>query len=129
MAFTIRTAMIAMGSNKWGWVAACAAAACVAAAMPGCELLVDFDRSKIPDEGGLADATTPGEESASPESSAEDTSTGDAGDAGAGDGATDAPADGPSDSALESATDAADDGATEAGDDGATDAADAGDAP
>ena len=51
----------------WGLLAA--AAACIAlAAMPGCELLVDFDRSKIPtggdasasEEGGpLPDATMP----------------------------------------------------------------------
>ena len=38
-------------SVTWGLLAG--AAACVAvAAMPGCELLVDFDRSKIPTDGG-----------------------------------------------------------------------------
>jgi hypothetical protein len=42
---------------KWGLLAA---ATCVAAAaVPGCELLVDFDRSKIPSEGGAEDVTTP----------------------------------------------------------------------
>lgn len=40
------------------WSLLLAAAGCVAVgAMPGCELLVTFDRSKIPDEGGSADGT------------------------------------------------------------------------
>jgi len=43
---------------KWGLVTAAATCA-VVAAMPGCELLVDFDRSKIPSEGGTEDVTTP----------------------------------------------------------------------
>jgi hypothetical protein len=43
---------------KWGLVTAAATCAAVAA-MPGCELLVDFDRSKIPSEGGTEDVTTP----------------------------------------------------------------------
>ena len=43
-------------SRKWGLIAA--AAACVTVvASSGCELLVDFDRSKIPQEGGLEDVT------------------------------------------------------------------------
>lgn len=41
---------------KWGLVTAATACAFVAA-MPGCELLVDFDRSKIPSEGGTEDGT------------------------------------------------------------------------
>jgi hypothetical protein len=43
--------------RRWSLVAL--AAACVVAALPGCELLVDFDRSKIPQEGGVVgdDAT------------------------------------------------------------------------
>src|SRR5215472_955868 len=43
---------------KWGLVTAAATCA-VVAAMPGCELLVDFDRSKIPSEGGTEDVTMP----------------------------------------------------------------------
>jgi hypothetical protein len=43
---------------KWGLVTAAATCA-VVAAMPGCELLVDFDRSKIPSEGGMEDVTMP----------------------------------------------------------------------
>jgi hypothetical protein len=40
------------------WSLLLAAAGCVAVgSMPGCELLVTFDRSKIPDEGGSADGT------------------------------------------------------------------------
>jgi hypothetical protein len=42
---------------KWGLVTAAATCA-VVAAMPGCELLVDFDRSKIPSEAGAEDVTT-----------------------------------------------------------------------
>jgi hypothetical protein len=62
-----RTRMNSKRGVTWGLLAA--AAACIAiAAMPGCELLVDFDRSKIPtggdasagEEGGtLPDATMP----------------------------------------------------------------------
>jgi hypothetical protein len=42
-----RTRMNTKRSVTWGLLAAAAACAAVAA-MPGCELLVDFDRSKIP---------------------------------------------------------------------------------
>jgi hypothetical protein len=50
-----RTRMNIKRSVTWGLLAG--AAACVAvAAMPGCELLVDFDRSKIPtDDGSVGD--------------------------------------------------------------------------
>lgn len=40
------------------WSLVIAAATVGVAAVPGCELLVDFDRSKIPQEGGLTDVTT-----------------------------------------------------------------------
>src|ERR1700683_3334084 len=55
MALTTRTPMRTKRSIKWGLVIAAATVA--VAAMPGCELLVDFDRSKIPEEGG-PDGTT-----------------------------------------------------------------------
>jgi hypothetical protein len=59
---------------KWGLVTAAATCAAVAA-MPGCELLVDFDRSKIPSEGGAADVTMPpnegGGEAAPPDAPSE----------------------------------------------------------
>src|SRR5579863_9666062 len=51
-----RTAMNTKRAMKWSLLLA--AAGCVAVgSMPGCELLVTFDRSKIPDEGGSADGT------------------------------------------------------------------------
>jgi hypothetical protein len=73
---------------KWGLVTAAATCA-VVAAMPGCELLVDFDRSKIPSEGGTEDVTTPdapvseggGETSTDAPSEASEASMMDAGDA------------------------------------------------
>ena len=40
-------------SVTWGLLAGAAACAAMAA-MPGCELLVDFDRSKIPTDGRVA---------------------------------------------------------------------------
>ena len=43
-------------SIKWGLVTAAATVRSMLAA--GCELLVDFDRSKIPQEGGLEDVTS-----------------------------------------------------------------------
>jgi hypothetical protein len=120
------------------------------AALPGCELLVEFDRSKIPQEGGV-DATTgdaqPGMD-AMPETSAPDSmmvvdSAGDVvGDAGT-DGTTDSAADAPGDTgpAMDTGVDtgavmdsaatmdsAADTGSgMDAASDAATDAADAGD--
>jgi hypothetical protein len=93
-------------SIKWGLLAA--VAACVAvAAMPGCELLVDFDRSKIPQEGGL-DGTTQDSSSdldgTSPESSSGgDSSTGDSGDG----MANDAPSEGSATDAPSEASEAA----------------------
>jgi hypothetical protein len=49
-----RTAMNTKRAMKWSLLVA--SAGCLAVAnMPGCELLVTFDRSKIPDDGGLAD--------------------------------------------------------------------------
>jgi hypothetical protein len=57
------------GSTKWGLVAA--AVACVAVAISsGCELLVDFDRSKIPQDGGLSDGTTFADVPSAPEAAA-----------------------------------------------------------
>jgi hypothetical protein len=130
MAFTTRTAMTTKRSIKWGLVAA-ATAFVAAAAMPGCELLVDFDRTKIPDAGEV-DGTTPGDDGTSPEA----TPAGEAGEAGSGDAASDAPdapvegsADAPSEAAAEAGT--ADTGLdapvdTGAGIDAATDSGDDG---
>src|ERR1700736_1322255 len=54
--FTTRTAMRTKRSIKWSLAAVAVAVAAVT--VPGCELLVDFDRSKIPQEGGTLDGTT-----------------------------------------------------------------------
>lgn len=51
-----RTAMNTKRAIKWSLLVAAAGGLAVAS-MPGCELLVTFDRSKIPDDGGSADAT------------------------------------------------------------------------
>jgi hypothetical protein len=124
-------------SITWALVAAAAAFAAVAA-MPGCELLVDFDRSKIPQDAAQIDGTTPEGDGTSSESSlAEDGEIGD--------GATDAPdeasttdalpeaavdagveagAEGGTEAGVEAGTEA---GATEAGPDGSADSAAAGD--
>lgn len=129
-------------SIRWSLVAA--AAACVAvAAMPGCELLVDFDRSKIPEEGGLLDSTVEDTSTDSPpaetstEAAAETSTPVDAGDGG--DATTDAPSetsmtDAPPEAATEASaetgtpeTGAPESGAdtgTEAGDDGGDDSGD-----
>src|SRR5580698_7990750 len=49
-----RTRMNTKRSVTWGLLAG--VAACVAAlGTPGCELLVNFDRSKIPDDGSVGD--------------------------------------------------------------------------
>jgi hypothetical protein len=62
-----RTRMNTKRGVRWGLLTAAAACAAMAA-MPGCELLVDFDRSKIPtgvdgslgdDSGELPDAPAP----------------------------------------------------------------------
>ena len=64
--------------RKWGWVAL---VGCMAsAATAGCELLVDFDRSKIPEEGGTVDATT---DDSSEDSPSETSTTNEAGESGA----------------------------------------------
>jgi hypothetical protein len=108
MAFKTRTAMRTKRSIKWGLVAAAVAFAAVAAT-PGCELLVNFDRSKIPQEGGDFDATTPEVDGTSPESStAEDSAFGD--------GAADAPSEGSTTDALpEAAAEAGAEAGVEAG--------------
>jgi len=105
-----RKAMRRKPSMRWGVfvVAACV----VATALPGCELLVDFDRSKIPQEGGVdatsgEDGTTPGMDSGAPEAASQDSSTGmdSASDAPATDsGAGAPPGDGATDSAADSAS-------------------------
>jgi len=57
-------------SVTWGLLAG--AAACVAvAAMPGCELLVDFDRSKIPTDDGGDDVAESPDAPASPDGASE----------------------------------------------------------
>jgi hypothetical protein len=113
MAFTTRTAMTTKRSIKWGLVAAATAFVAVAA-MPGCELLVDFDRSKIPQEAGEFDGTTPGDDGTSPEA----TPAGDGGDAGDG-GSCDATSDAP-DAPVEGSADAPSEAAAEAGAEGGT---------
>jgi hypothetical protein len=94
-------------SIKWGLVLA--AAACVAvAASAGCELLVDFDRSKIPQDGGLADGTTNPDAPATNE-----TGTGnETGDDGSN---AEAATEGGDDSATEGGTEAASEAAAETG--------------
>jgi hypothetical protein len=58
--------------RRWAWLAI---AACLAsAATSGCELIVDFDRSKIEEEGGALDATT--DDSSAPDSTTSEGSTG-----------------------------------------------------
>jgi hypothetical protein len=117
-----------------------AAAACVAvAAMPGCELLVDFDRTKIPqDAGTVVDATTDGPQvdgqggdsttdapmmsDAPSDGPVSEAGGGDASDGGGGDasdaGGMDAMGDAAADAPSEAATDAAADAGTDAGDGG-----------
>jgi hypothetical protein len=69
-----RSAMNTKRAMKWSLLVA--AAGCVAvASMPGCELLVTFDRSKIPSEGGLTDGTTYDGEVISDSSSPNETGT------------------------------------------------------
>ncbi len=66
-------------------------------ALVGCELIVDFDRTKIPieDAGATTDGTTPPP---------------------AGDGASDAPADAPNDAPQDAGNDASDAADADAGD-------------
>jgi hypothetical protein len=84
---------------KWGLVTAAVACA-VVTAVPGCELLIDFDRSKIPSEGGTEDVTMP----------QPDGPVGDAGGDTGKDGTTDAPSEaseaGTADAPQETAADA-----------------------
>jgi hypothetical protein len=94
---------------KWGLVTAAAACA-VVAAMPGCELLVDFDRSKIPSEGGAEDVTVP------------DGPTGDSAPETGTETSTDAPADAPSETTTEAGKDAPSEAAHEGGMDGGPEA-------
>jgi hypothetical protein len=115
----------------WSLIAAGLACAALAAA-PGCELLVDFDRSKIPPpDGGTPDVTTQGVDSGNaPDSPAETTnpSDGEGSDAPAEattEGGADAPADSvSSDVASETETDGgsgeamSDSGAADVVDDG-----------
>jgi hypothetical protein len=127
MAFTTRTAMTTKRSIKWGLVAVATAWVAVAA-MPGCELLVDFDRSKIPVEGGDFDGTTAEGDTSIESSIPEDAGSGD----GAAEGSADAPADAPFEADVEAgseaaAPDAGSDAPVETGmDDGATDSGDGG---
>lgn len=64
---------------KWGLVVAAVASGAVLAAVPGCELLVSFDRSLIPQEGGAEDGTVgdgPGNDGESDSSSSSGSSSG-----------------------------------------------------
>ncbi len=126
--------MNAMRSMKWGFAAVAVAA--VMAGLPGCELIVQFDRSLIPGGGG-PDATVPdsGSDALASDAPASDApgeaATGDDGGSAAdalSEGSADAPVgiDAPADSPA-----AGDDGSTDAptgvtGDDGSTDATDDG---
>jgi hypothetical protein len=98
-----RTRMNTKRGVRWGLLTAAAACAAMAA-MPGCELLVDFDRSKIPtgvdgslgdDSGELPDAPAP------TDGPSEGSNT------------TDAPTGAP-DAAVDGGADSGDSGATEA---------------
>lgn len=108
--------------RTWKWGLVTAAATClVVAAMPGCELLVDFDRSKIPsgDGGATEDGTMPPPGEGGME--AGETSTdapSDASEAGTGD----APADAPKETTTTEGCDAPSEAAPEAGMDGGMEA-------
>jgi hypothetical protein len=133
MAFHIGTPMRTKRSIKWGLVIA--AAACVAvAASAGCELLVDFDRSKIPQEGGLIDVTTnpdapatnetgTGSETGDDGSSANETSTD-----GGGDGTTTDAEGGTTEAATEAAAETGSEPGPEPTPEAGPDATDGGDA-
>ncbi len=102
---------------KWGLVTAATTCAIVTAA--GCELLVDFDRSKIPSEGGAEDVTMPpdgpvGE--AGPETGRDAPS--EASEAGMGDAPEETTGDAPEEMAAEGGGDAPAEAAPEAGPEG-----------
>jgi hypothetical protein len=130
----------AMNKRAMTWSLMAASAVCLGlAAMPGCELLVDFDRSKIPQEGGLQDVTlsdspsnndvaTGGDSPADSPTGSDGGTDSPSGEGGGPDSASDAPhegsttADTGSDAPADTGgggTDASD-GATDDGSDGAT---------
>ena len=74
--------------------------ALVLAPLPGCELLVDFDRSKIPQDGGPNDAMSIVDGTTSEGSASTDATTDAVGDAAVFDAATDGLVDGSADSGL-----------------------------
>src|SRR5271154_2365040 len=75
-----RTWMKTMRTLKWSLLAAAVAGGFVVA-LPGCELLVDFDRSKIPNDAALGDVTLSdgGDDSTTPEEASAGDGGGDAG--------------------------------------------------
>ena len=75
--------------------------ALVLAPLPGCELLVDFDRSKIPQDGGPNDAMSIVDGTTSEGSASTDATTDAAGDAAVLDAATDGLVDGSADSGVD----------------------------
>ncbi len=93
------------------WLPRLVATCAVLAVLPGCELLVDFDRTKIPSDGGLTDVTFGDGGSSDATVPEENAVTGDGGD-----GAT------PDATVIDAAGDVSaedvtvDDGAVEAGD-------------
>jgi hypothetical protein len=111
-----RTRMKRQFSVRWGLLAGAAACAAVAA-MPGCELIVDFDRTKIP-LGDASDDATVSDDGATAEAEA---TVGDAtseGSSPAHDGSVDAGPDGSlivDGSSEGSAVDAAESGTPETG--------------
>jgi len=103
------------GKMKWRMLAVAAACAGVAGAA-GCELLVDFDRSKIPQEGGVEGDATVGDGSQGDVQSEEDGTLSDS--PVTMDAAADSPAESSSDGAMEGGRDATLDSPPETGDDG-----------
>jgi hypothetical protein len=133
-----RNAMNATRSMKWGFSAAMVTFVTIAA-MPGCELLVQFDRNLIDGGGGGMDGTvtpmvdapsTPDAADGQIEAAGDDGGNGDAPVEASGDGAAEATAeaggeggaDGGADAPMEAAADGAADGPGEVGSDGAADA-------
>jgi hypothetical protein len=137
-----RTSMKTTRAMKWSLVTAAAVGAAVAAT-PGCELLVNFDRNKIPQEASLLDVAEDAqqmESSVPTDSGQEATAMGDSGDGAVdgGDGAVDGPTsdggdgapvtDAPAETAPEAAVDTGVDTGTssDAGSDAITDGGDGG---
>jgi hypothetical protein len=129
-----RTAMRTFGQMR-AWLALAVAAA-GGMAGTGCELLVDFDRSKIP-QGDVADVTVPGSDSQAPVEDGGSDATLDASDASPGadgsaapdaptvpDGTTDAAADGSADASMALTVDASDAAAADASPDSAASSSD-----